>query len=171
MNASNRVPEGAPRILANFAFGINNLNEISVDYGIICKSCGEKAFQVFSFPKTVSDKDSYFNAVPGEILRLPPHKLICTACGSGGVIFDPRTDGYDAVACGFCGYETRSEGEEPAADKYFVTVLLAYNSELSELEETARDTGVAAADLFDGIVITASPIAGGDPLILDYECA
>jgi len=83
--------------------------------------------------------------------------------GSGGVIFDPRADGYDAVANRFCGYEIGSEGEAPAADKYLVTVSLAYNSELPELEETARGAGVPAVDLFDWITITASPASGGAP--------
>ncbi|HET7083244.1 MAG TPA: hypothetical protein VFI23_00625 [Rhizomicrobium sp.] len=171
MTALNHVPEGVPRVLANFTFTASRSEGYIVDYVLSCKSCGKDFFQVFSFPRIVRDTDGFFGRTPGETIFRPPHKLTCTACGSGAPIFDPRTDGYDAVACGFCGYETGSDGEKPATGNYRVTVSLAYNSELSELEESANDVGVSAADLFDWITITASPASGGDPLVLDYECA
>jgi hypothetical protein len=157
--------------LANFAFTVSKSEGYIAEYKLCCKSCGGKFFQVLSFPKTVSVTDSYFQHSPGEIILLPPHTLVCAGCSSGAPIFDPRTDGYDAVACKFCGYETGSTGETPAAGQYLVSVSLAYNAELSELEETAREVSVPTADLFDWITITASPVTGGDPLVLDYECA
>ena len=170
MTALNRIPEGIPRVLAKFTFTASKREGYIADYALSCKSCGKEFFQVLSFPKIVSD-ERYYGLSPGQILFRPPHKLVCITCGSDAPIFDPRTDGYDAVANGFCGYETGSDGEKPADDKYLVKVSLAYNCELSELEETANDVGVSAADLFDWITITASSASGGDPLELDYECA
>jgi hypothetical protein len=170
LTALNRIPEGIPRVVADFTFMPSKREDYIADYALSCKSCGKEVFQIFSFPKIVSD-DRYYGLSPGETILLPPHKLICASCGSGSPIFDPRTDGYDAVANGFCGYEIGSDGEKPATGNYRVTVSLAYNSELSELEESARDIGVSAVDLFDWITITGSPVSGGDPLELDYECA
>jgi len=145
----------------------------SASFGIGCKSCGRDEFEVASFPVVAPDPSPYYGLAPGDIFLRPPHRLRCSHCGNAGTIFDARTDGYDGILGGGCAYESGSEGEDFAAGPFKVIVSATYNVEGSELDELAASAGggAKATDLFDWLTIIATPVGGGSPLELSYECA
>ena len=105
------------------------------------------------------------------MLFRPPHSLNCISCGTKVPLFDPKTQGYDAVLNAYSSYESGS-GDDTAYEGVFrIVVSLFYNVELSELRELASKAQVNPADLFDAINIICSPAGGGEKLELGYECA
>jgi hypothetical protein len=143
-----------------------------VEFDVSCKACGHDTFHVGWFPLVGPDPSPYYDVLPGEIVRRPPHRLRCSACGVVGTIFDARTDGHDGLVGGGCAYKSGEAGEVFTEVAYQVAASPTYNAELSELEDMPLEVStVKPTDLFDCLTIVATPVGGGLPIELSYECA
>ena len=142
-----------------------------VRFNVSCKICGRDTFRIFSFPLIAPNPSPYYLIKPGETIRRPPHSLECVGCATKSCIFDARRDGYDGVLNGDCSYESGEDGEAAISGEFRVTISLAYNTELSELIESANSAAVAPSDLFDWFAIEGKSIGGGELFAEDYECA
>jgi len=164
-----------PACLAGFSTSLlPPANDIAVDYEIRCKGCGEGRFHISGFPIVAPNPSPYFDVAPGATLWRPPHSLKCTHCGTGGRVFDARTNGYDGVLNGGCGYESGETGEQEVKGVFKVTIGLAYNTidaDIPELLDAAQEAKVGVADLFDWFTIDGEPVDGGQPIEFGYECA
>ncbi|MGR4866967.1 hypothetical protein [Caulobacter sp. LARHSG274] len=161
-----------PTCLAGFSTSLlPPHHEVSVDYEVRCKTCGDEHFHISGFPIVAPDPSPYFAIAPGETIWRPAHSLRCAHCGAGGRVFDARTSGYDGVLNGGCSYESGETDEQDVEGLFKITIALAYNVELSELLEAAQEAEVGIADLFDSFTISGEPVNGGRSIELDYECA
>ena len=142
-------------------------------FEVRCKACGSDEHRLGSYVEIAPDPSPYPRAAPGEKILRPPHRLKCERCEATDTIFDARTDGYDGVLCGGGPYESGQTGERFTDIVCRIAVGATYNIELEELRELAAGakSDVKATDLFDWINIVATPLEGGKPLELDYECA
>jgi hypothetical protein len=138
-------------------------------FAVSCRSCGNDAFHLGAHP--TSPPTSWANA--DRAILLPPHRLKCARCGATEMLFNPKTDGYNAILCGVS--DLRPGGPEemfsPTPLKTYVTS--SYNIDLDELQELADQAGngVRPPDLFDWINIIQSTPEEDYHLELDYGCA
>ncbi|WOI54397.1 hypothetical protein [Parvularcula sp. LCG005] len=145
--------------------------DLAVDFALTCRSCNAFAFLIFGFPIVAPDPSPYYAVEPGQTFFRPPHKLRCSSCGAEAALFDVRKDGYDGVLNGGASYESGTDGEEPIAGQFKVTVAVFFNVEFDELSELAAEANVSISNLFDCITIKGTPVNGGEDVELSYECA
>jgi len=124
-----------------------------------------------SFPLIAPDPSPYYEVAPGQVLLRPPHQAKCINCGAGGQVFDPRTDGYDAVLNQCSAYECGDDGEDFATTAFRVTVSITFNVDLSELREYAAEADVEVVDLFDWITVQGESENPEIRFEQGYECA
>lgn len=100
-------------------------------------------------------------------------RAACADCGTEYVVFDSRTQGYDAVAEGGNDGREMIRQRFPKIDgTYWLHVILRNDLSLEEFQEEFGETvdGEMYANAFSWIRITATPSEGGKKrTILDVE--
>ena len=143
----------------------------TIDFALACARCSSDSFRLFGFPLEAPDPSPYYGVQPGQRFFRPPHRLDCTRCGYGALLFDVRTQGYDGVLNGGGPYESGTSDENAVPGEFRIVVGVTYNIALDELAELADEAGVGTADLFDWIKIVGISPHDGKEVRFSYECA
>ena len=156
----------APRFLAGFHGALTDEerhDHFSIsNYAVCCKDCGADMFDVLPVRSEWQ---------PGAVDEFAI-QLLCCGCGARKLLFDAARDGYD----GECGHLKFLHGEKletrTLKSGVLVRVRLAYNIEAAELEEHARELGLAPHDLFDWFyVLCRESLPDEWQDVWNYECA
>ena len=148
-------------------------------FQIECPRCRSEVFAVIYTKDSNDPSGDEFEIGEGDMHREvlnPDGKLAlkCKSCDIEQLLFDLCQHGYDGELGHFDGcveYYCQSvvlDGDEAG---YKIVVAIGFNSDLTELEAIAAQTGKRATDLFDDFSIVALSLDGRQATTFDFECA
>lgn len=171
------VTDQRPRVLSRFAQSATapavetHDHMVTAGFELSCASCGAGRFRAFEVSTGWAGTDG---SVQESVTGLT---VVCASCDHGVELFDAVRDGYDGEL-GHLKFMSGPRSQSPLrketaeVGETALRVWFTFNSELSELEETERETSVRPIDLFDWFSVEARASLDADwDWVWEHECA